>query len=213
MTALGACDLGTVGSECQVDVPMEVVEVDSPTDADLHATDGSIVVGEQGTVLRRNGDMGWAAVSFPVVADLYGIASHLHEDGSSALMVVGAAGTIAVSEDGGATWRTAEPPTSLDLLAVVRAPEAWIAVGDGVALWSAEGSDWSMAALPRDARLNAVAVSGEQVWAVGDAGALLVSDDAGEHWRSVPSPTSADLFSVTVHQSRTTVVGADDLNP
>jgi len=218
LVSLAACDLGTVGSECSSIIRWIPVEVESPTDADLYAADGRFVVGEGGTILRESAHRTWTSISSPTGADLYGVSTgntgpqpgdddYVYQ--GPKVVVVGAAGTVLYSEDAGDTWDVVSPPTSADLRAVTHSPEAWIAVGDGVALSSADGLDWSAAEVPAGARLTDVEVSGDQVWAVGEAGVLLVSDDHGARWRAVPSPTTADLFAITtVDDGSTIVVGA-----
>jgi len=53
-----------------------------------------------------------------------------------------------------------------------------------------------MSSHARTAMLLGVARAGERVVAVGERGVILVSDDAGSHWRQVPVPVSVTLTRV-----------------
>ncbi len=70
------------------------------------------------------------------------------------------------------------------LLAITRAGERWVAVGErGHALWSEDGEQWTQAeVVPSRATLTTVAYQEGQLWAAGHDSTIVTSVDGGETW-------------------------------
>ena len=136
------------------------------------------------------------------------------------MIVVGDAGAVLRSSDGGATW-SAGAITSADLRGVASDPDAHVvlAVDASGGVWSStdRGESFSTEATA-PASLDAVAVSddGSQAFAVGAAGTVLVRNSA-RAWSLVASRTRADLHAALISGGRSyaagesgTLLGSDD---
>lgn len=100
-------------------------------------------------------------------------------------VAVGAGGTIFVSPDAGATWKPAESPTKLALLAVAKRGPHVIAVGQAGAVVVLDNGQWKSVDIGEPKRLLSVSVntSGLAI-AGGEFGTVLKSTDGGRTWAS-----------------------------
>lgn len=128
--------------------------------------------------------------------------------GLAALLLAGGL-AIATAQDapaGGVALKAATVvphATQAELLAVARAGQRLVAVGDhGVILLSDDqGKTWSQSKqVPFDGLLTSVSfVDDRQGWAVGHAGVILHTQDAGQTWTLQRSDTSTDRPLYAVH--------------
>ena len=108
--------------------------------------------------------------------------------------VVGGAGEIYKSTDGGDTWVQQTSPTTLALFDVffLDANNGW-AVGDaGVIIMTTDGTNWSLhpsSGLLTGADLNAIQFIGSNGWMGGDVSAVFITTDGGTTW--IPPTTNA----------------------
>jgi photosystem II stability/assembly factor-like uncharacterized protein len=149
---------------------------------------------------------GWSTMPAPVPATTRLNAAATF--GDAGLVVAGAQGAVAVSENGGVTW-TARPATgaagvTLRGVAFTDA-EHGVVVGDSGTILVGAPDDqgtftWTAATLPGNlnSSLRAVAMSGTIGYVVGDRGVLLRTDDEGATWTDENPPTKADLNAVAV---------------
>lgn len=166
-------------------------------------------VGEDGQMLR----LGAAKKAPKQVAkgfstDLYG-ASISGKDG----LVVGAAGTVLRSTDGGSSLTWQKPPVKATLRAVdVSSATRAVAVGDdGTIIASANGgAAWTARASPVKAELRAVDLAGAGGWAVGAGGTVLRTTDTGASWQAQAAGTSEDLSAVVALSDTQAWVGGGD---
>jgi hypothetical protein len=123
-------------------------------------------------------------------------------------VVVGQGGTIFTS-DNGSIWYTRNSGTANWLRDVGGGCSKIVAVGDGGTIRSStDGVTWnSVASLGID--LNAIACSADVFVAVGKGGAIYTSFDGGATWTARTSPTTKDLYGITVMGSRYIAVGVD----
>jgi photosystem II stability/assembly factor-like uncharacterized protein len=117
--------------------------------------------------------------------------------GSSDSYVVGTAGLLLVSRDGGKTWvrrhlNEGRPGNDLhqdlDLYAISFAPggkSGWIVGEEGLIMHTTDGGDtWQVQhSKATNQILSVAAVSDTEVSAVGDHGTLLWSNDSGQTWQ------------------------------
>ncbi|WP_437336654.1 hypothetical protein [Sorangium sp. So ce394] len=105
------------------------------------------------------------------------------------LIVVGSAGHVLRSEDGGQRWRRMQTPVRQDLRALAGAGPALIAAGQSGTLLSSsdEGRRWIDVSCRAKADLRGVALrdDGEAI-AVGLGGTVLCSRDRGQTWEAGP---------------------------
>jgi hypothetical protein len=129
--------------------------------------------------------------------------------GDTGVVVAGQGGKVAVSTDGGATWRqlpaAALTTSTLTGVAFSDAEHGVVVGQDGTILTGApddaDGFTWAAASLdgaPADLKLRDVAMSGTMGFAVGDGGMILATDDAGATWTRQNAPTAADLTAVAI---------------
>jgi photosystem II stability/assembly factor-like uncharacterized protein len=123
----------------------------------------------------------WHAGSVGSDVNLYGAAL----DDAGAGFVVGDAGTILETADGGETWTTSASGTDLTLYGVAQGNgRSWVSGDQGLFLVN-EGSGWEeVYGLDTNFPLYGVSAAGDVVAAVGDQTAW-VSEDAGGEWRDV----------------------------
>lgn len=150
-----------------------------------------------GEVVLRSTDAGltWSRLDVP---DLKYYAAAFADDARGIL--VGGAGMILRTEDGGAAWT----PQWLPATAMLRGA-AWVDRSRAVVVGSAGtilrsddgGRTWAAVASPTDQHLRAVAFHGEHGLIAGFTGTILRSDDGGRSWRVVPSGTAMHLFAAT----------------
>jgi photosystem II stability/assembly factor-like uncharacterized protein len=148
----------------------------------------------------RDGGKTWTEMVLP-----YGITSM--RQGEQAWVAVGTAGSILVSTDTGATWKSVYTGTSVLLNAVAfsDAKTVW-AVGDGTVLKSEDGGNrWAPVKVPgssvvlRDVKFANAKVG----WIVGDGGTILATQDGGKTWRPQASGAATSLTSVQVVDANT----------
>lgn len=112
-------------------------------------------------------------------------------------LAVGAAGAIAETTDGGATWKAVkQKATQLSLLGVERRGSYGIAVGQlGTVLVESAPGQWQAADSGAKTRLLAVSVNTQgTAVAVGEFGTIIKSADGGKTWASV-APDWPSLIS------------------
>ncbi|OYV71926.1 MAG: hypothetical protein B7Z74_06365 [Deltaproteobacteria bacterium 21-66-5] len=115
--------------------------------------------------------------------------------GWSGSIVDGFCGKIFTSRTG-IQWKRRESCSVGVLNAVACSPDAFVAVGEGNAVWrSTDGKQWERVDhLPTEANWNAITFSGSEFIAVGDEGALMTSED-GLLWTAEATGWS-DLWGV-----------------
>jgi len=109
-------------------------------------------------------------------------------------VAVGSYGSILDSADGGRNWTPVTPaPTELSLLGIAAGPSGDIAVGQkGLVLVRASAAAWKPVQSGSSERLFAIALNAEGRAVAGGAfGTVLLSDDAGQGWRSIAPDWSA----------------------
>ncbi|MFB3907999.1 MAG: YCF48-related protein [Candidatus Eisenbacteria bacterium] len=156
-------------------------KVESGTNANLNAGDGfptgpAWAVGDGGTILKTADGVTWTAVESGTTANLYGIAQP-HTD-PSRVYVVGDAGTILRSTDGGETWSAMPSGTNATLRAVSFSKENedhLLAAGlGGAVLRSADGGEnWCTLQAPAHDYYAAEAVTDSEFLIAGPGGLLL----------------------------------------
>ena len=162
-----------------------------------HHGERLLAVADDGSIWRADGEATPIEVASFTDQPLYGVA--LDASGRNGV-VVGAAGWVALSSDGGATWQPQTVPTTRDLFAVRLSihGDTVIAVGEaGTVLRiddeGASAHEWLDPALSlRGVHLHAEG-NGH---AVGDAGTVLLTADLGMHWEPVDVATDAVLRGV-----------------
>jgi photosystem II stability/assembly factor-like uncharacterized protein len=102
------------------------------------------------------------------------------------VIVVGYAGKVVLTTDGGATWSQRPSGTGRALFAVdfVDTADGWIAGEQGLMLHTVDGgATWRRQRTATEASLFALDfVDRRHGWAVGDHATLLVTADGGAHW-------------------------------
>jgi photosystem II stability/assembly factor-like uncharacterized protein len=114
--------------------------------------------------------------------------------------VVGRAGVILHTEDGGDTWTPQASGTHNHLFGVeaLSPTEAWV-VGDwGAILHTRDGGKtWQNRSLDEDVILNALSFADAQHgWIVGEVGAIFKTEDGGETWKRLESGCEKSLFGL-----------------
>lgn len=159
-----------------------------------------VAVGERGRILLSSDEgKNWSSASAPGQATLTAV--YFHDDRHG--WAVGHDAVILRTEDGGMTWALVHqaPDQRQPLLDVwFENLQHGFAVGAyGLALETHDGGQrWQRRTLlPEDMHLNAIAGGpGGRIYVAGEAGTLLRSDDAGRHWRKLPSPYPGSFFGV-----------------
>ncbi|HWB79924.1 MAG TPA: YCF48-related protein [Nannocystaceae bacterium] len=162
-----------------------------------HHGERLLAVADDGSIWRADGDALPIEVATFTDQPLYGVA--LDASGRNGV-VVGAAGWVAMSADGGTTWQPQTVPTTRDLFAVRLSihGDTVIAVGEAGTVVRIDDAgtsahEWLDPALSlRGVHLHAEG-NGH---AVGDAGTVLVTADLGLHWEPVDVATDAVLRGV-----------------
>ena len=124
-------------------------------------------------------------------------------------------GHVAVSKDGGKTWRSVVPGGNAGAtyvaVAFVSSGRGVVASGglllvtaDSVVTRAPPGYSGSRPTVV----INAVAFRDTRAVAVGDAGEIFASDDSGATWQDEVSPTTASLTSVALAADGTAVAGS-----
>lgn len=132
----------------------------------------------------------WTSVASATIPAQTLHAVRAHDDGRT-VWIVGAAGTILRTNDGGATWASkAQSPSQGQVpfqnnfdVKLLSADEAWVAGSFGTLMHTTDGGDtWEDAALGTASALYSVHFSGSCGWAVGSDGVLMHTTDAGAEW-------------------------------
>jgi photosystem II stability/assembly factor-like uncharacterized protein len=117
--------------------------------------------------------------------------------------VVGAAGTILKTTNGGTTWTQLASPTRSSLYAVffLNETQGWASGGSdeaAVILYTADGgTTWQRQLAPADGAVRGIAfVDALRGWAVGNRGSILATQNGGATWEQQPSGVATDLYSV-----------------
>ncbi|MGA9521100.1 MAG: hypothetical protein WBV82_06525 [Myxococcaceae bacterium] len=147
-------------------------------------------VGEQGTILRRDGNE-WVREASPTGEDLNAI----YGTSSGDLWAVGNAGTL-IRRAPDTEWiRVSIDAGGENLLGVyaVDPENIWI-VGENGSIYDRAKGAWRRRAVAANS-LNAVWGTGpEEVWAVGSAGQMHLWD--GQMWKLVPTGSSQTIFAI-----------------
>lgn len=137
-------------------------------------------------------------------------------NGGSKYVVVGDAGIIQVSADGGQTWNTATkwPATDkVSLKGVTYGGGQFIAVGQGGAIrHSADGMSWYPSPSPAANDLHDVAYGDGKFVAVGERGTIITSVD-GFTWTKLDSKLTVPLYDIVFGIDRFVAVGGVPLTP
>lgn len=165
-----------------------------------------LAVGEQGTILRfdyNQPDAGWQPRGANTSAWLLGA---VHAAGR--WVIVGDAGAIFVSEDGGDTWIPRSSGVTARLNAVAHGNGRWIAIGEaGAVVTSTDAETWETRPALGPGFLRALAF-GQGRWLLGGAnGALYTTTDATTFTR-VSLNTTADLEAAAISPQRFFVAGS-----
>lgn len=123
--------------------------------------------------------------------------------------IVGAAGTILHTEDGGRSWQEQDSNTRAALFHVAfsDARHGWVVGQDGTILRTSDGGrNWQEVSpddlpddLPKDATFMSVKFTDSQHgWVVGYKGLILYTSDGGARWRRQDSRTKEDLYALFV---------------
>jgi photosystem II stability/assembly factor-like uncharacterized protein len=191
-----AIDVGTTAALRDVAVAWDAVYIAGDDGLRVSRDDGdswelvtggawrAVTTTAQGDVALALDDTGtawrWDGVLAPV--DAAGTAISLSRDGDFAALV-GAGGALAVSDDGGATWRDVDSGTAADLHAV--SAGAGTAVAAGAAGTIVRFSDDIVVSTPTTGSLRAVHLHDAHGFAAGDGGAVLLTHDNGASWAAL----------------------------
>ncbi len=114
--------------------------------------------------------------------------------------VVGDAGRILHSEDGGKTWRRQESGTQDELVHVkfINDKRGWVVGAKGTILYTDDGGrTWERQTSGTTQHLYHIETRGkENAWIVGDKGTILRSGNAGLSWERVAVDTTQNLLNV-----------------
>lgn len=148
-----------------------------------------------GFAATQDGGVTWTDLNLP-----YNIVSL--RLGADAWIAVGDSGTVLMSKDRGATWKSVFTGTSAYLYAATfsDAKTAWAVGSDGVLLKSVDaGATWTMLKPAGNNALRDIRFANAQVgWMVGDNGVILSTVDGGKVWRPQASGTMLPLASIQV---------------
>lgn len=126
--------------------------------------------------------------------------------GGESIVVVGASGTAAVSEDG-RTWNEANRLLSRTAYDLEWNGSEFVAVGSGgLFARSDDGITWNTVATPGSATLYGLGMNGPTYVVVGGQGVILSSDD-GDNWLERDSGSTEQLNAVASNGSTYVVVG------
>ena len=155
----------------------------------------------------------WSPVALPwgvswAVYDVYAF-------GPTSLAVTGDEGHVAVTRNGGSTWKVVVPggfaATAFTAIALGADGHGAVASGGLLLVTDDGGNTWSRARFlgpGAGAAINDIAVRGPVLVAVGEDGVIVSSDDSGATWRRSDSPTESALTSVAIAGDGTAVAGS-----
>ena len=154
----------------------------------LGGGDGRWIVGEQGTIMRRDGSR-WNVVASNTDEDLFGV---VELDATNA-WAVGAAGTIL--HWNGHAWSAVTSPTTKPLTAVwASAADRVFAAGAVGTILGWDGHVWSVMHTDTDVDLMSISGTSDTVWAVGFEGVIVQWN--GTQWTRVEAPIRTSFDSV-----------------
>ena len=162
-----------------------------------------IAVGQQGLILRSEGNAAWSKVDSG--SDQRLLAVSVNEAGLAAS--VGSFGAILLSENGGQSWqpikidwtRYLEEPVDPHLYDVVVSDSGVITVAGeyGLILRSADRGQHWIAVHRGEASIFDISLRPDGVgFAVGQNGLVMTSTDGGNVWRDLPTGSEAVLLNV-----------------
>jgi len=164
----------------------------------------------------------WSARSSGTTQSLYSIFATAN---GKRLWVVGEAGTILGSEDGGATWIARNSGTTNYLPSIFGTSDgsrAWTVGQNGTILESDDGgATWTARNSGTTETLHSIfgTSDGQRLWTVGTGGTILESDNGGATWIARNSGTrnyflkifgAADGYSLWAASGDGTIVESDD---
>lgn len=198
--------VGGAGRVVTADDAARTVRVDTTQLEDLNAiaalADGSLAVGQRGTVLRQVA-AGWGAYAAGLQEDLYGVAAF----SASSAWAVGAGGATYRLEERG--WLPVPSGVTATLRAVAGASaDDVIAVGDAgtVLIW--QGS-WKKLEVGTPATLRAAVRMPGVSWVVGDGGTVLRITNATPQAAPFDLGTRCSIRGVFVRGQEVWFVGSD----
>jgi hypothetical protein len=162
----------------------------------------AIAVGQQGLILRRDGDR-WLKSESGVDKRLFAVGLNSR----NRALAVGAFGTALMSDDGGATWRSVAP-TWTTYASQGEDPHIYVADVDepgtltmggefGLILRSSDAGKTWVALHSGDASIFAMTFRDDGIgYAVGQSGTVLRSADRGATWATLESGSKAILLGV-----------------
>src|SRR5271166_4690549 len=117
-------------------------------------------------------------------AETMDVAYHLHglwARNAAQIWVVGDAGNILHSTDGGEHWQQQKSGTEAELISIYGSDsQLWIVGAAGTILHSTDdGEHWQLQTSGITLQLSSVCASASQLWIVGDKGIVLHSADGG----------------------------------
>ena len=134
--------------------------------------------------------------------------------GATGLAAAGDAGQVAVSLDGGATWKTRAPAgfdsTSFGAVAFSSAQSGVVASGGVVLVTTDGGRSWRSPVFRGAApagQIADIALRGRVGCLVGAGGMIFATTDGGSSWQEEASPTAADVLAVAVSGDGTAIAG------
>jgi hypothetical protein len=198
--------VGGAGRVVTADDVARTVQVDTVLLEDLSSVallpDGSLVVGQRGTVLRQV-PAGWASYARGIEEDLFGVAAF----SASAAWTVGAQGVSYRLEEGG--WRPVPTEVSTTLRAVGGGSVSdVVAVGDAgtVLLWQGR---WTRLDVGTSADLRAVLHTPGRSWIGGDRGTVLHVSTVTREASRVDLGTSCAIRGIFARGQEIWLVGSD----
>jgi hypothetical protein len=242
ISALAAGMAGFLGSGCGYCTFTGEIQAGEPidlgVDADLHAIvqlsdeipNGYyeyLAVGEAGTIVAwgetysRNKTKQFVEVSQFGDEDLH--AAWVDRPGddydwynpSKSWWVVGDAGTIAISDNKGATWNAIVlPGVDADLYGIDGFDGRPVIVGDEIVLVRLPDGTWTQPPTPEGGwgSLRSVASDGERIYAVGLEGKAWSTDHPNGEWVAEPVGVDVDLFDIDIQGSAFSLsYGPDEL--
>jgi len=115
------------------------------------------------------------------------------------LWLLCAEGRVAVTTDGGATWREHDVPFQEELRGIeaLDSQRAYAAGDNGTLLETSDGGrTWNEIPVPAEENLTSVRFFGESGWVTGWGGVMLRSPDGGRTWKRQPTNVAQALEQV-----------------
>ena len=140
--------------------------------------------------------------SVPLLARLIGIADRFYDVyalDAERIFVVGYAGKILATNDGGFSWRQVPSGTTRALYKIhfVDDKQGWICGQEGTMLHTSDGgATWERQKTGTDLYLFSLTfLDAQRGWAIGDKAILVETKDGGQHWkvRKITPPSRKNL--------------------